>query len=115
MSDWHAKKLRFYMAFLALEVVVLLVARRRFEIESGLTLLVRQSRLVGRFLFDHRRISFEWSCFVNPLLNRLLLNNMLLNNWLYLVGGHFCIPNSVWPYNKNWSTFAYPEAVNLAS
>ena len=27
MSDWHAKKLRFYMAFLALEVVVLLVAR----------------------------------------------------------------------------------------
>ena len=27
MSDWHAKKLRFYMAFLALEVVLLLVAR----------------------------------------------------------------------------------------
>ena len=24
MSDWHAKKLRFYMAFLALEMIVLL-------------------------------------------------------------------------------------------
>ena len=27
MSDWHAKKLRFYRAFLSLEVVLLLVAR----------------------------------------------------------------------------------------
>ena len=44
---------------------------------------------------------------MNPLLNRLLLNNMLLNNGLYLVGGHLCIPNSVWPYNKNWSTTFY--------